>query len=119
MIKDLFQKTQLAKAVRKFISRFLSGKRNENEVKENENILIFLEYKPDLWPKNFTEKDEFANEIEDMMENFTVEVKQACKFYEVLGGDKGLMGEHIKEKGPIEQINTTVKKRPPRNKKGY
>ena len=54
-----------------------------------------------------------------MMENFTVEVKQACKFYEVLGGDKGLMGEHIKEKGPIEQINTTVKKRPPRNKKGY
>ena len=117
--KRFISKTQLAKAVRKFISRFLSGKRNENEVKENENILIFLEYKPDLWPKNFTEKDEFANEIEDMMENFTVEVKQACKFYEVLGGDKGLMGEHIKEKGPIEQINTTVKKRPPRNKKGY
>ncbi len=29
------------------------------------------------------------------------------------------MGEHIKEKEPIEQINTIIKERLPRNKKGY
>ena len=117
--KRLITKNILAKAVRKFISRFLSGKRNENEVKENENILFFLQYKPDLWPKDFTEKKEFDNEIEEMMENFSVEVKQACKFYDVLGGDKNLINEYQKDKESFEQINLDNKKKQKKHKKGY
>ena len=54
-----------------------------------------------------------------MMENFSVEVKQACKFYDVLGGDKNLINEYQKDKESFEQINLDNKKKQKKHKKGY
>ena len=35
--------------LRRFISRFLIGKKDENEIKEDEKLLYFIEEKEEFW----------------------------------------------------------------------
>ena len=74
----------LSNAVRKFISRFLSGKREDTEYKEEEPLLLFIEYKEDIWDKNVFNNDKFNDEIEEMRESFEVHTSQSVEFYEFL-----------------------------------
>ncbi len=91
--KKLIDKKLLATTVRRLISRFLSGKRGENEIKEDENLLYFLQAKEEFWNKEIFNNPEFDNEFENMISAFEVKVNEAIHFYEVLGGDKELLGD--------------------------
>ena len=83
----------LATTVRRFISRFLSGKRGENEIKEDEKLLYFIQAKEEFWAKEIFNDPKFENEFEQMVDSFDVKVNQAIIFYNVLGGDKELLGD--------------------------
>ncbi len=75
-------------AVRKFISRFLGGKRDEKEIKERENLLYFLQSKEEFWPKDKFHNPKFDVEFENLFNSFSINVNKAINFYEVLGGNK-------------------------------
>ncbi len=53
----------LADAIRKFVSRFLSGKRQEMDINGEGDLFLFIPYKTELWPKNFTEENKFDVEF--------------------------------------------------------
>jgi len=99
--EKLISKMLIATTVRRLISRFLSGKRGENEVKEDENLLYFLQAKEEFWNKDLFNNPKFDEEFETMIYSFTVNVNQAIKFYDILGGDKELLGD----KKEFEEIN--------------
>ena len=89
----LIKKMLLATTVRRFISRFLSGKRGENEIKEDEKLLYFIQAKEEFWAKEIFNDPKFENEFEQMVDSFDIKVNQAIIFYNVLGGDKELLGD--------------------------
>ena len=91
--EKLVKKMLLATTVRRFISRFLSGKRGENEIKEDEKLLYFIQAKEEFWAKEIFNDPKFENEFEQMVDSFDVKVNQAIIFYNVLGGDKELLGD--------------------------
>ena len=83
----LITKKILASAVRKFISRYLSGKRMENYFKEDADLFLFIQAKYELWPKDYPEKEEFDEEIYNLKESLNVKVAQSVKFYHFLDSD--------------------------------
>ena len=89
--KDIF-----CSAIRRFISRYLTGKRGENEINENNTLLNEI-LRPELWKPFFTESDSFEIEIGEMMSILTDEfegslkVGQALELYNLLGGDQKLL----------------------------
>ena len=89
----LIKKMLFATKVRRFISRFLSGKRGENEIKEDENLLYFIQVKEEFWEKEIFNNPKFDEEFENMVNAFDIKVNQSISFYNVLGGDKELLGD--------------------------
>ena len=85
---SIITKNILADAIRKFISRFLTGKRMEMDIKEDGDLFLFIPYKTEFWPKNFTDKINFDIEIALIQEKFnskgTIKVNQAVKLYRIL-----------------------------------
>ena len=83
-------------ALRRFISRYLAGKRGENEINEN-NTLANEILRPELWKPFFTESESFEVEIAEIMSVMTDEfdgslkVGQALELYNLLGGDNTLL----------------------------
>ena len=75
---------ELCAAIRKFISRYLSGKIGENINKSNVKLKQYLLY-DEFWPQNFGYIEDKVNEV---FGNLDIKVSQALKFYEYLGGDK-------------------------------
>ena len=87
----LISKPLLANGLRKFISRSLGGKRADNEIKEDDNLILFLQYKEEIWSKEVFDDDRFMDEM-DMMLSFNVQNCKAVKFYNFLGGDGEIYG---------------------------
>jgi hypothetical protein len=83
-------------ALRRFISRYLAGKRGENEINEN-NTLANEILRPELWKPFFTESESFEVEIAEIMSVMTDEfdgslkVGQALELYNLLGGDNKIL----------------------------
>ena len=79
---------------RKFLSRYSSGKSEENINPKNllKNYLINGE----LWPISFDD-NEIDNEINSIFGNFEITISQAVNLYDYLGGDIQKLVE-IKEK---------------------
>ena len=86
----------LCTALRRFISRYLTGKRGENEINENNTLLNEI-LRPELWKPFFTESDTFEIEIGEIMSimtdqyDGTLKVGQALELYNLLGGDQILL----------------------------
>ena len=83
----------LATIVRRFISRRLSGKRGDNEIKDDDNLLYIIQTKEEFWPKEIIQDPKFNIEFKNMIYTFKVNVNQSIKFYDILGGDKELLGD--------------------------
>ena len=82
----LIQKEYLAAAIRRFISRYLSGKRADVDINEAQDLIVQLT-RNDLWKLNLTDdQDRFNSELYPL--SFGLKVNQAFKYYELLGGDK-------------------------------
>ena len=88
----IIKKDNFCCALRRFISRYLTGKRGENEINENNTLLNEI-IRPELWKPYFTESDSFETEIAEIMSIMTdqydgsLKVGQALELYNILGGD--------------------------------
>ena len=87
----IISKINLCSAIRKFISRYLSGKSDENINPKNhlKNYLINSE----LWPIHFAENDVIDDEINQIFGNEDIELAHSVKLYDHLGGDKNILDD--------------------------
>ena len=77
-------KLELCIAIRRFITRYLSGKSGENIVKNNKKLKQNLSV-CEFWPSKFSFIEDKLNK---MFGNIEVNISQAYKLYEYLGGDE-------------------------------
>ena len=89
--KNIFEitKAQLCSAIRKFLSRYLSGK-NKNTIINPNNLLKSYLIKYELWPLNL-EYNEIENWINSNFGDLEIHISQSLKLYEYLGGDKEIL----------------------------
>ena len=93
----LITKLILSGAVRKFISRVLTGQRDDREINPTFEIFSFMEYKEDIWKNEVLNNANFSVELNELSE-IDIHVDNAVELYDALGGDKILLGEKIVEK---------------------
>ena len=91
----LITRIDLCAAIRKFITRYLSGKIDEN-LKANKNLKNYLINK-ELWPINYPEDYIIEDEINKIFGKEEIELSQAEKLYEYLGGDISKLDEIIQK----------------------
>ena len=93
----LINKTLLLTSVKKFISRYLTEKNEENEIKENDNLLYILQIKKEIWDKDIINSSKFNEEFNQMMNNFEIKTNEAISFYRILKGDIKLLEDRYEE----------------------
>ena len=74
----------LAAALRRFISRYLAGTRQEVEIDEK-RVLYFELTRLDLWEEKFGKLDNLEELIANQLEEFQLKVGQAFALYEIIG----------------------------------
>ena len=82
--ENYIKKIELAGAVRKFISRYLAGKRSQSEIGEDKMLFDYLT-RVDLWERNI-ENEKFEKEF-FQLSKFKITVGEGKDFYDKLGGD--------------------------------
>ena len=107
----------LADAVRKFVSRFLTGKRQEMDLNGEGDLFLFIPYKDELWPKNLTNDNRFDIELEAIKDKFNskekIKVNQAVKLYRVLIPEEKISEDQEAENN--EKKQTTENNAKPRS----
>ena len=103
----IFTREKLSIAIRRFISRYLSGKRGQNEINEKNNLKYYLS-KQELWDQiGIINNEQFDKELNKLFSddgsNDMIYVGQAVELYEYLGGDKSLINEYYKQIGQISE----------------
>ena len=90
----MITKNEFCSAIRKFISRYLSG-RNEDSINPK-NLLKSYITKNELWPSNLADNG-IENDINKILGNLDIHISQSVKLYDYLGGDEEKL-ENIKNK---------------------
>ena len=98
-INNNIKKIDLASAVRKFISRYLAGKRSQSEIGEDKMLFDYL-IRVDLWEINI-DVPEFENEFFELSK-FKITVGEGKDFYDKLGGDNKKLEMFLKDEEDIE-----------------
>ena len=82
---NLITQKDLASALRKFISRYLSGKRGDTDINETQDLIGQI-VRNDLWnAKIINDEEQFQTGIYSL--TFGLKVSQAYDYYELLKGD--------------------------------
>ena len=82
----LISKRDLAGALRRFISRYLVGKRSDTEVDEKQKLIKQI-IRNDLW-ELYIIQNENKFQVEIYSLTFDLNVNQAFEYYEILGEDE-------------------------------
>ena len=96
--RNNIKKVELAGAIRKFISRYLAGKRSQSEISEDKMLFDYL-IRVDLWVRNI-DNPEFEKEFFELSK-FKITVGEGKDFYEKLGGDNEILNLFFKEEENI------------------
>ena len=80
-------------ALRKLISRALTGSRQEIEINQVNKLKLYLG-KEEFWQQQITEKEEFVNEINDICKDDLI-IGYCLDLYDSLGGDDILKNEML------------------------
>ena len=99
-------KLELCSAIRKFLSRYSSGKSDENI--NPKNLLKNYIINEELWPINFAELN-LDTEINMIFGNLEIKISQAVKLYDYLGGDGKKLEEIKKKYRKFEEKNNQLK----------
>ena len=97
--KTNIKKIELAGAVRKFISRYLAGKRSQSEIGEDKMLFDYLT-RVDLWERNI-DNPQFEKEF-FMLSKFKITVGEGKDFYDKLGGENEKFYSFIQNDNYIE-----------------
>ena len=103
--KILITKELLCTAIRRFITRYLIGKREENKINPKNNLYLYID-KIELWPIDLKKNEQFKEELTQLFglnESNYISVGNSLKLYEYLGGDLNSLKELLKKKN--EEIN--------------
>ena len=103
--KNIIKKVELAGAVRKFISRYLAGKRGQSEYGRDKNLFAYLT-RFDLWERNIDEY-ELEQEFSKLSSEVKITIGEAKNFYEKLGGDNEIFKEFFKEE-EMKNVNNEI-----------
>ena len=98
---NFIKKIELASAIRKFISRYLAGKRSQSEINEDKMLFDYLN-RVDLWERNIDDPN-FETEY-FKLSKLKITVGEGYHFYKLLGGDSQLLNLNIEYKN-IEKKN--------------
>ena len=79
----LITKEILQIALMRFIIRYLSGTRQDIDIKKEEDLIIRLQYREDIWDKEVMNNEKFDDEIYEIM-NFSIKVSNCVSFYNTL-----------------------------------
>ena len=88
-------------ALRKLISRSISGTREEIDIRPDRSLIPYI-MRNDLWKKNITYEDKFDDEIYSILSN-EILVLNAYSLYNILNGDN-LLNNFISEKIYGEEV---------------
>ena len=117
--KYVIKKIILATAIRKFISRYLSGEINAQDIKPESDLFEVLKVKNDIWDINIYNDSSFEEEIIEMNKKFRLELRHSVNFYAILGGDSNKYHEIPEDKDKHEEEVQNKKKKPKRNPKKW
>ena len=97
----IITKINFSTAIRRFVSRYLTGKTVENTINENNNCIYYM-CNEELWDeKNIIEKTEFISDLNQIFENDKsknmISVGQIIKLHEYLGDEIELYLKNEKE----------------------
>jgi hypothetical protein len=106
--QSMINKENFTDALRKLLSRYISGTREEADIK-NDVELIYHIAREELWNKAILEIDGFENEIDKIFEGKfrnIIKVGQSMKLYEFLDGD-GILDEKLNKNKQKNEPNIT------------
>ena len=86
----IINKLNLSTAIRRFISKYLSGLTQDSEYNEN-NLLMPQLKRDNHWDYSFTAHPYFENEIDRINKEFNITIGNALDLYELLGGDESIL----------------------------
>ena len=95
------KKMKLATALRRFMSRYLTGKSSHSEFNKNNSLELYLS-KEELWDEfEFTKSFEFNNELSELFSdennNCLILVGHSMDLYNYLGGDETLLNKYFEK----------------------
>ena len=88
--KSKLTKLILAKAVRKFICRYICGKRDDDQFHKDANIFIILELRKELWDKEFLDSNNHDEIFKELGDNINLTQNYILDFYDILNCDEKL-----------------------------
>ena len=107
--KKLINKNNLTNAIRKLISRYIVGTRQETDIKPDSELKLFI-IKEEFWPKNIRENDDAFNmEIYEIF-NIKILTGQSFELFNLLRGDEYHLKMSIFDMGIEVEIENNNKK---------
>ena len=80
-------KSILARGIRKFISRTLSGKRMDDEIDPKKELIMYLQYNEDIWEPEVFNNEQFDNDMTELS-SIPITVSQIVSLHNFLIGKK-------------------------------
>lgn len=108
-------KINIATAVRRFISRYLVGIREDTDINIDDEL--FLNLRNDCWDNELLINQVLFERSLEELKKVGIKVKEGLRLYEYLGGDDDLLGNAVKnhiieqEEKEKEEINKNAKKK--------
>ena len=81
----VIDKKNFATTLRKLISRYLSGLRQDTDIDSNRNLMLYI-FKEDLWDKDIINSEEFEKEIKEIL-SIEIKIGQCFNLYNLIGED--------------------------------
>ena len=82
--EDIITLKDLGAAVRRFISRYIAGKRDEVDIKEDRDLTFELS-REDLWEEKIAKLEDLMEKVGAILYEFKLQVGQAYAFYNLIG----------------------------------
>ena len=103
----LIDKINLTQAIRKLISRYIVGTRQDTDIKADENLKLYI-IKAEFWPKYIIEDDDkFNNEIAQILES-NITISQSLSLYDFLKGDEAQIKKKLIIKEESKKIDKNI-----------
>ena len=79
-----------SEAIRKLISRYLAGKRCDNEIDEKKELKYYI-IKEDLWENDPSKDEELQNALDEFFGIFPLKVGQCLALYDCLNYENKIL----------------------------